>query len=215
MTMLPPAKRRYDEPRPLGPSRRRLTDEQERRRHLLRACINGCDPRMSDAEFARRKLHRHPSAVKKWLHGERPIPDVVLDALEAKLPYQKRKARESAREPFQNYTRELLPMPANAAPPVAMRIVNEPSPPRHDAPVGSLPGPPFTEHYAADYWLCACSKPDRYRTWKKMAVAVCEECGYVRPPAAGAMQTSGPTSTPPSRSPAISRTAPRRTDGSE
>jgi hypothetical protein len=58
--------------------------------------------------------------------------------------------------------------------------VTVPSPARHDGPAGTLPDPRYGEQYAG-YWLCACSKSDRYRTWRKMAVAVCEKCGYRRP----------------------------------
>lgn len=225
-----------------------LHPDLEKRRRFLRECINGCVPRLSDIQFAKTQLYRHPRTLRRWLDGQHPIPWDVFERLKVMREYQKRKARETARDEVSFAGGPVVVHREIAAAGVQPRdidpglgryprgpSINTTSPVRHEqsqppkrkwvpaveqlaaadakraaaaAPIGAFPAPPF-EAYAAEYWLCACSKPDRYRTWRKMAVAVCDRCGYARPESAAAMQASGPTSSPRSRPGAISRTAPK------
>lgn len=93
----PPTKRPYAVERFLQPARRELTPEQERRRRLLRASINGCDPRLSDRQFAIVELFRDVRTIRRWLAGEVPIPGNVMRRLETMRAYQLRRDRENQR----------------------------------------------------------------------------------------------------------------------
>jgi len=183
------------EPRVLPPAPH-LTPELEGRRQLLRDCINACLPRKSDEQFAR-DMHRDPRTIRRWLSGECRIPKPVADWLAGKRPHQKRKARESAREPTQPIDDERSWEMRTTQHPVRIPRPRAPLDVQYDAaaqqklgatssPGDVTPGAVFGTRGPEpwnDRWLCRCSDAKRKVTWRKAGERVCPGCGLAQPPA--------------------------------